>query len=77
MPTRSVARADVAELAAVLETAVEKEPDHHLVMVTTKAAISSTQFKQMFYSRGDDFFQIANCYACPDSAQSVKDSVWG
>ena len=77
MTTRSVARADVAELAAVLESAVEKEPDHHLVMVTTKSPISSTQFKQMFYSRGDDFFQIANCYACPDSPDSIKDSVWG
>ena len=77
MPTRSVARADVAELAAVLEASVEEEPDHHLVVVVAKDQLSSTQFKQMFYSRGDDFFQIANCYACPDSAESIKSSVWG
>ena len=55
MPTRSVARADVAELAAVLESAVEEEGDHHLVIVSAKKVLSTTQFKQMFYSRGDDF----------------------
>ena len=31
----------------------------------------------MFYSRGDDFFQIANVYECPDSCNSVHSSVWG
>jgi len=74
---RSVARADVAELSAVLESAVAEEGDHHLVIVSTNKVLSTTQFKQMFYSRGDDFFQIANCYACPDSRDSVKSSVWG
>ena len=77
MPVRSVAKADVAELAAVLDTSVEQEPDHHLVIVATKQSLSTTQFKQMFYSRGDDFFQIANVYECPDSANSVRSSVWG
>ena len=77
MPTRSVARADVAELAAVLESAVAEEGDHHLVIISTNKVLSTTQFKQMFYSRGDDFFQIANCYACPDSKDSVYSSVWG
>jgi len=75
--TRSVARADVAELTAALESMVVEEGDHHLVIVSTNKVISSTQFKQMFYSRGDDFFQIANCYACPDSASSIHNSVWG
>jgi len=75
--TRSVARADVAELNVALESAVVEDDDHHLVIVSTNKVISSTQFKQMFYSRGDDFFQIANCYACPDSASSIHSSVWG
>ena len=74
---RSVAKADVAELAAVLDASVEQEPDHHLVIVATKQSLTTTQFKQMFYSRGDDFFQIANVYECPDSADSVRSSVWG
>ena len=74
---RSVARADVAELSAAITPAVEKEADHHLVVVSTKKVLSTTQFKQMFYSRGDDYFQIANVYECPDSGQSVLDSVWG
>ena len=74
---RSVARADVAELSAAITPAVQKEADHHLVVVSTKKVLSSTQFKQMFYSRGDDYFQIANVYECPDSGQSVLDSVWG
>jgi len=75
--TRSVARADVAELSASLDSHVEEEGDHHLVIVAAKKVLSTTQFKQMFYSRGDDFFQIANCYACPDSDSSIKSSVWG
>ena len=77
MVVRSVAKADVAELAAVLDASVEQEPDHHLVIVATKQYLSTVQFKQMFYSRGDDFFQIANCYECPDSGDSVRSSVWG
>ena len=77
MPVRSVAKADVAELAAVLDASVEQEPDHHLVIVAAKQSLSTTQFKQMFYSRGDDFFQIANVYECPDSGNSVRSSVWG
>ena len=73
----SVAKADVAELSALLKTNVQEEPDHHLVIVTTKTKMSSTQFKQMFYSRGDDFFQIANVYECPDNMESIRASVWG
>ena len=74
---RSVAKADVAELVAELTPRVKKEPEHHLIIVSTKKIISTTQFKQMFYSRGDDHFQIANCYECPDSGQSILNSVWG
>ena len=74
---RSVARADVAELSGALASAVKKEGDHHLVIVSTNKVLSTTQFKQMFYSRGDDFFQVANCYECPDSADSILNSVWG
>ena len=76
-PIRSVAKADVAELAAILESSVEEEPEHNLVIVVAKQIVSSTQFKQMFYSRGDDFFQIANVYECPDSAANIEASVWG
>ena len=76
-PTRSVAKADVAELSAALDSAVDAEKAHHLVIVSTNKVLSTTQFKQMFYSRGDDFFQIANVYECPDSCNSVHSSVWG
>ena len=76
-PTRSVAKADVAELTAALDSAVDQEKAHHLVIVSTNKVLSTTQFKQMFYSRGDDFFQIANVYECPDSCNSVHSSVWG
>ena len=75
--TRSVARADVAELRAEITPAVEKTPEHHLVTVSTKKCLTTTQFKQLFYSRGDDYFQIANVYECPDSGQSILNSVWG
>jgi len=77
MPTRSVAKADVAELSAALDSAVDAEKEHHLIIVGTNKVLSTTQFKQMFYSRGDDFFQIANVYECPDSCNSVHSSVWG
>ena len=77
MATRSVAKADVAELSAALDSSVTTEGEHHLVIVSTNKVLSSTQFKQMFYSRGDDFFQIANVYECPDSCNSVHSSVWG
>ena len=78
MPTyRSVAKADVAELTAALDSAVTPEKEHHLIVVTTNKVLSTTQFKQMFYSRGDDFFQIANVYECPDSCNSIHSSVWG
>ena len=48
-----------------------------MVIVSTNKVLSTTQFKQMFYSRGDDFFQIANVYECPDSCDSIHSSVWG
>ena len=76
-PTRSVAKADVAELTAALDSSVTTEDEHHLIIVSTNKVISTTQFKQMFYSRGDDFFQIANVYECPDSCDSIHSSVWG
>ncbi len=75
--SRSVAKADVAELTAALDSAVSEEKAHHLIVVATNKVLSTTQFKQLFYSRGDDFFQIANSYECPDSKDSVYSSVWG
>ena len=77
MVVRSVAKADVAELSAALGSAVDQEKAHHLIIVGTNKVLSTTQFKQMFYSRGDDFFQIANVYECPDNCESVHSSVWG
>ena len=77
MVVRSVAKADVAELSAALDSAVDQEKEHHLIIVGTNKVLSTTQFKQMFYSRGDDFFQIANVYECPDNCESVHSSVWG
>ena len=75
--SRSVAHADVAELSGALEAEVKEEKNFHLVIVSTNKVLSTTQFKQMFYSRGDDFFQIANAYECPDSRDSIHSSVWG
>ena len=74
---RSVAGADVAELSGDLDSEVIKEKNYHLIIVSTNKVLSTTQFKQMFYSRGDDFFQIANSYRCPDSQNSIHSSVWG
>ena len=51
---RSVANADVAELHAALEPAIAIDDDVHLINVATKRALTATEFKQMFYARGDD-----------------------
>ena len=69
--------ANVAELNAFLREDVSAEGPHHLVNLQTKAVITSDDFKRMFYSRGDDKFQIANVYDSHCHAQSIKDSVWG
>ena len=74
---RAVARADVAELHAALTPAVEVEPDHHLINIAAKRALTATEFKQMFYARGDDHFELANVYECPNIASNILASVWG
>jgi hypothetical protein len=74
---RAVARADVAELHAALTPAVEVEPDHHLINIAAKRALTATEFKQMFYARGDDHFELANVYECHNIASNILASVWG
>jgi len=74
---RSVARADVAELHAALEPAIEIDDDVHIINVATKRALTATEFKQMFYARGDDEFSIANVYECPNVGSNILASVWG
>ena len=74
---RSVARADVAELHAEVSPAVAEEPEHHLVNVAAKRALTVTEFKQMFYARGDDKFSLANVYECANLSSNILASVWG
>ena len=74
---RSVAHADVAELHAKLEPPIKIDDDVHVVNIATKRALTATEFKQMFYARGDDEFSIANVYDCPDSDSNILASVWG
>ena len=74
---RSVAHADVAELHAALEPSIEIDDDVHLMNIATKRAVTATEFKQMFYARGDDEFSIANVYECPNIGSNILASVWG
>ena len=74
---RSVANADVAELHAELQPTIEIDDNVHLINVATKRALTATEFKQMFYARGDDEFSIANVYDCPDIDSNILASVWG
>ena len=74
---RSVASADVAELQAALEPSITIDDNVHLINVATKRALTATEFKQMFYARGDDEFSVANVYECPDVGSNILASVWG
>ena len=74
---RSVASADVAELHAALKPEIEIDDNVHFINIATKRALTATEFKQMFYARGDDEFSIANVYECPDIASNILASVWG
>ena len=74
---RSVARCDVAELQAEITPSVAEEQEHHLVNIAAKRALTVTEFKQMFYSRGDDKFSLANVYECPNLQSNILASVWG
>ena len=74
---RSVARADVAELHAEISPAAAEEQEHHLVNIAAKRALTVTEFKQMFYARGDDKFSLANVYECANLSSNILASVWG
>ena len=77
---RSTARADVAELCIKMKQEVEArlpEEDTHQIMIHAKKVLSLTEFKQMFYARGDDHFCLAQIYDCPDNTNSILSSVWG
>jgi hypothetical protein len=77
---RSVAKADVAELCIKLKQEVEAqlpEEDTHQIIIHAKKVLSLSEFKQMFYARGDDHFCLAQVYECPDNTNSILSSVWG
>ena len=75
---RSKARADVAELCVKLsQQPTPEEENIHVINIATKKALTITEFKQMFYARGDDEFCIANIYEHPNNAESILASVWG
>jgi hypothetical protein len=74
---RSVARCDVAELQAEITPSVAEEQEHHLVNIAAKRALTVTEFKQMFYARGDDKFSLANVYECQNLQSNILASVWG
>ena len=74
---RSVASCDVAELQAEITPSVAEEQEHHLVNIAAKRALTVTEFKQMFYARGDDKFSLANVYECPNLQSNILASVWG
>ena len=74
---RSVAYADVAELHANLDPTIQIDDDVHMINIATKRAMTVTEFKQMFYARGDDEFSIANVYECPNIDSNILASVWG
>ncbi len=74
---RSVARADVAELRAEITPGIDEEPEHHLVNIAAKRALTVTEFKQMFYARGDGIFALSNVYECPNLSSNILASVWG
>ena len=74
---RSVARCDVAELRAEITPSVTEEHKHHLVNIAAKRALTVTEFKQMFYTRGDGKFSLANVYECPNLQSNILASVWG
>ena len=61
---RSQARATVAELRINIDRkVVPRLPDHkggpHVIIVHARKVLSLTEFKQMFYARGDDHFCLA------------------
>ena len=72
-----MANADVAELHATLTPNIKIEDDVHIINIATKRALTATEFKQMFYARGDDEFSIANVYECPNIGSNILASVWG
>ena len=73
----SVAQVDIAQLYAKLSSPELKDEDAHIINIVTKQPLTIGQFKQMFYSRGDDDFSIANCYQNPKNIASIYNSPWG
>ena len=79
---RSQARATVAELRINIDRkVVPRLPDHkggpHVIIIHARKVLSLTEFKQMFYARGDDHFCLAQVYDCPGNTNSILASVWG
>ena len=73
----SKAEADIAELYLKMSSPAMEDEDAHIVNIVTKQAMDIGQFKTMFYSRGDEYFSLANCYNNPKSAVNIENSVWG
>lgn len=77
---RSVARCEVAVLEVKLGPEVEfviPRVDDWVHNISAKKVLSVTEFKQMFYARGDNTFCLSNIYDCPDNTNSILASVWG
>lgn len=73
----SIAKVDVAELYLKMSSPSMEDEDAHVINIVTKQALDIGEFKAMFYSRGDEYFSIANCYSNPNSSVNIYKSVWG
>ena len=73
----SIAEVDVAELYLKISSPSMEDEDAHVINIVTKQALGIGEFKAMFYSRGDEYFSIANCYSNPKSSVNISKSVWG
>ena len=73
----SIAKVDVAELYLKMSSPSMEDEDAHVINIVTKQALDIGEFKAMFYSRGDEYFSIANCYSNPKSSVNISKSVWG
>ena len=77
---KTVASADIAELSVVLDkdiNIVVNDCHTHVKNLQAKQVLTLSEFRAMFYARGDNEFCIACVYDSPLSTNSIRDSVWG
>ena len=75
IPCKSKVSVDIAQLCDKLDEASVQE-EAHIIKITNRVPISVSQFKEMFYARGDGQFSVSNPYPCVSSTW-IKSSVWG